>query len=162
MLKLWQAAANGGVRNGGLRGVWPPFLEIGRNRPFSPFFCLFRPSPEGAKSTLEIQKTEEKGLFPQISSDLLRPLSLKPPFAALQRVWQEQHVAPPEDPGGIVLDCRSFPDKLFPKRICDSHRLVLRCPLLVPLPCSLNLLPESFPKIPTNEESPNGGSQMGA
>ena len=23
------AAANGGVTNGGLRGVWPPFLEIG-------------------------------------------------------------------------------------------------------------------------------------
>ena len=73
------AAANGGVTNGGLRGVWPPFLEIGRNRPFSPFFCLFRPFLEGAKSTWEIQKTEEKGLFPQISSDLLKPL-----FAALQ------------------------------------------------------------------------------
>ena len=29
------------LKNGGLRGVWPPFLEIGRNRPFSPFFCLF-------------------------------------------------------------------------------------------------------------------------
>ena len=78
------AAINGGVRNGGLRGVWPPFLEIGRNRPFSPFFCLFRPFPEGAKSTREIQKTEEKGFFPQISSDLLKPPSLKPPFAALQ------------------------------------------------------------------------------
>ena len=52
--------------------------------PFSPFFCLFRPLPEGAKSTWEIQKTEEKGLFPQISSDLLKPPSLKPPFAALQ------------------------------------------------------------------------------
>ena len=78
------AAANGGVTNGGLRGVWPPFLEIGRNRPFSPFFCLFHPFLEGAKSTWEIQKTEEKGLFPQISSDLLKPPSLKPPFAALQ------------------------------------------------------------------------------
>ena len=81
---ILSAAANGGVTNGGLRGVWPPFLEIGRNRPFSPFFCLFRPFPEGAKSTWEIQKTEEKGLFPQISSDLLKPPSLKPPFAALQ------------------------------------------------------------------------------
>ena len=40
---LW-AAANGGVTNGGLRG------EIGRNRPFSPFFCLFRPFPEGPNS----------------------------------------------------------------------------------------------------------------
>ena len=78
------AAANGGVTNGGLRGVWPPFLEIGRNRPFSPFFCLLRPFPDGTKSTWEIQKTEEKGLFPQISSDLLNPPSLKPPFAAPQ------------------------------------------------------------------------------
>ena len=77
------AAANGGVTNGGLRGVWPPFPEIGRNRSFSPFFCLFRPFPEGAKGTWEIQKTEEKGLFPQISSDFL-----KPPFAALQpKFW---------------------------------------------------------------------------
>ena len=78
------AAANGGVTNGGLRGVWPPFPEIGRNRPFSPFCCLFRPFPEGLKSTWEIQKTEEKGLFPQISSDFLKPPSLKPPFAAPQ------------------------------------------------------------------------------
>ena len=78
---IW-AAANGGVTNGGLRGVWPPFPEIGRNRPFSPFFCLFCPFPEGLKSTWKIQKTEEKGLFPQISSDFLQPPSLKPPFAA--------------------------------------------------------------------------------
>ena len=78
------AAANGGVTNGGLRGVWPPCLEIGRNQPKSPFFCLFRPFPEGAKSTWEIKKTEEIGLFPQISSDFLKPPSLKPPFAALQ------------------------------------------------------------------------------
>ena len=68
------AAANGGVTNGGLRGVWPPFLEIGQNRPFSPIFCPFRPLPEGAKSTWEIQKTEETYLFPQISSDFLKHL----------------------------------------------------------------------------------------
>ena len=85
---IW-AAANGGVTNGGLRGVWPPFLEIGRNRPFPPIFCLFRPFPEGAKSTWEIQKTEEQGLFPQISSDLLKPPSLKPPFAALQVIVRQ-------------------------------------------------------------------------
>ena len=75
----------GGVTNGGLRGVWPPVLQIGRNRPFSPFFCLFCHFPEGKKATWKIQKTEEKGLFPQISSDFLKPPSLKPPFAALQR-----------------------------------------------------------------------------
>ena len=86
-LKIW-AAANGGVTNGGLRGVWPPFPEIGRNRPFPPFFCLFRPFQEGLKSTWKIQKTEEKGLFPQISSDLLKPPSLKPPFAAPQKIFK--------------------------------------------------------------------------
>ena len=73
------ASANGGVTNGGLRGVRPPFLEIGQNRPFSSVFCLFSPFYGGCESTWEIQKTEEKGLFPQISSDLLKPPSLKPP-----------------------------------------------------------------------------------
>ena len=59
------------------------------NRPKSALFALFlpfRPLPEGAKSTWEIQKTEEKGLFPQISSDLLKHPSLKRPFAALQKI----------------------------------------------------------------------------
>ena len=45
---------------------------------------LFRPLPEGLESTWKILKTEEKGFFPQISSDLLKPPSLKPPFTALQ------------------------------------------------------------------------------
>ena len=87
LLLVFWAAANGGVTHGGLRGVWLPFPEIGGNRPFSPFFCLFRPFPEGLgrlKSTWKIQKTEEKGLFPQMSSDFLEPPSLKPPFAAPQ------------------------------------------------------------------------------
>ena len=100
ILRTW-AAANGGVTNGGLRGVWPPFPEIGRNRPFSPFF---RPFPEGAKSTWEIQKTEEKGLFPQISSDLLKPPSLKPPFAALQRTVDDLRFRV-----CCVLGCSLFP-----------------------------------------------------
>ena len=77
-----------GCNKWGLKGVWPPFPEIRRNRPFSPFFCLYRPFPEGAKSTWKIQKTEEKGLFPKISSDLLKPPSLKPPFVALQLIKQ--------------------------------------------------------------------------
>ena len=73
-----------GCNKWGLKGC---LAALPGNRPKSAFFalfCLFRPFPEGAKSTWEIQKTEEKGLFPQISSDLLKPLSLKPPFAALQ------------------------------------------------------------------------------
>ena len=65
-----------GVTNGGLRGVWPPVLEIGRNRPFSPFFCLFRPFPEGLKSTWKIQKTEEKGLFVKRQTPSLLPAPL--------------------------------------------------------------------------------------
>ena len=67
-----------GCNKWGLKGwVWPAFLEVGRNRPKSPFFCLFRPFPEGAKSTWEIQKTKEKGFlrYPRIS---LNPHLLNP------------------------------------------------------------------------------------
>ena len=74
-----------GCNKWGFKGCLAALPGIGQNRPFPPFFCLFCPFPEGAKSTWEIQKTEEKGLFPQISSDLLKPPSLKPPFAALQQ-----------------------------------------------------------------------------
>ena len=49
--------------------------EIGLFRPFSAFLALFR---KARRAPGMIQKTEEKGLFPQISSDLL------PPFAAPQ------------------------------------------------------------------------------
>ena len=75
------------VTNGGLRGVWPPFLEIGRNQPFSPFCCPFRPFPE-------------EGLFAQISSDFLEPPSLKPPFAALQidNKWKFRAKCPGKQP----------------------------------------------------------------
>ena len=68
------AAANGGVTDGGLRGVWPPFLEVGLLRPFSAFFCLFCPFPEGPKSR-------------PFSSDMLKPPFLKPSFAA-PRFWK--------------------------------------------------------------------------
>ena len=79
------SAGNGGVTNGGLRGVWPPVLvEIGL---FHPFLCLFAPPPP-PKSTWKIQKTEEKGLFPQISSVLLKPPSLKPLFVDKADVLQ--------------------------------------------------------------------------
>ena len=63
--------------------------SLPRKRPKSPFFCLFRPYPERLKSTRKIHETEEKGLFPQISSDLLEPPSAKPPFvlpALLQKL----------------------------------------------------------------------------
>ena len=38
------------------------------------------------------RKSAEKGLFPQISSDLLKPPSLKPPFAALQYSFAIQRI----------------------------------------------------------------------
>ena len=75
---LGWAAANGGVTNGGLRGVWPPCLEIGQNRPFSPFFCLFRPFPEGAKSTWEIRKRRKKAFFLRYPQICLSPHLLNP------------------------------------------------------------------------------------
>ena len=74
----------GGCNEWGLKGCLAALPE---NRPKSAFFvlfcleCLF---PRGPNSIWEIQKTEEKGLFPQTCSDLLQPPSLKPPFAALQ------------------------------------------------------------------------------
>ena len=49
----------------------------------SAFFALCLPSSPfsgGQEQHLEIQKTEEKNLFAQRSSDLLKPPSLKPPF----------------------------------------------------------------------------------
>ena len=60
------AAANGGVTNGGLRGVWPPFLEIGRNRPFLAFFSLFR------RVLRAPGKNQENGGKRPFSSDILR------------------------------------------------------------------------------------------
>ena len=74
------AATNRGVTNRGLRGVWPPFLEIGLFHPFSPLFALYR----RAREHPEIQKKEENGLFLRISSDFLKPPSLETPFVALQ------------------------------------------------------------------------------
>ena len=63
-----------GCNKWGLKGC----LAALPGRPFSPFFCLSHPVPEGVKGTWKIQKTEEKGLFPQISSDVLKPSYLKP------------------------------------------------------------------------------------
>ena len=58
------------------------------NRPKSAFFALllsfFLPFSGRCEEHLG-EKAEEKGLFPQISSDLLKPPSLKPLFAALQK-----------------------------------------------------------------------------
>ena len=65
--KIW-ADANGGVTNGGLRGVWLPFPEIGRNWPFSPFVCLFSPFFGGPEEHLENPENGGKRPF---SSDIL-------------------------------------------------------------------------------------------
>ena len=54
---------------GGLRGVWPPFLEIGQNRPFSPFFCLFSPFSGRCEELLQNPENGGKKAF---SSDILR------------------------------------------------------------------------------------------
>ena len=54
--------------------------------PFSPVFCLFARFQRARTAPGKIQKTEEKGLFPQISSDFLKPPSLKPPFVAPKKM----------------------------------------------------------------------------
>ena len=73
-----------GCNKWGLKGR---LLSLPGNRPKSVFFARFLPFwpfPQDPNDTWKIQKTDQKGLFPQISSDLLKPPSLKPPFAALQ------------------------------------------------------------------------------
>ena len=72
------AAANGGVTDGGLRGVWPPFLEIGLFWSLSPFICLFRPFLEGPKSTWEIRKMQEKAFLLRYPPICLNPHVLNP------------------------------------------------------------------------------------
>ena len=77
-----------GCNKWGLKGR---LADLPGDRPKSAFFALFLPfSPfsGGCEEHLgNLQKTEEKGRFPQISSDFLKLPSLKPPFAALQIFW---------------------------------------------------------------------------
>ena len=71
---LW-SAANGGVTNGGLRGVWPSILEIGRNRPFSPFFALFR---RARRAPGKSRKRRKKAFFLRYPQICLNPHLLNP------------------------------------------------------------------------------------
>ena len=60
---------------------------VPENRPFSAFFALFLPFSffsGGPEQYLKNSEKARKDLFPQISSDLLKPPSLKLPFAASQ------------------------------------------------------------------------------
>ena len=66
-----------GCNKWGLKGR---LAALPGNRPKSAKIALFLPRAPGKS-----RKRREKGLFPQISSDLLKPPSLKPPFAALQK-----------------------------------------------------------------------------
>ena len=83
------AAANGGVTNGGLRGVRLSFLKIGRSRFFFGLFLPFLPFSGGSKEHLENPGDGGKRPFflryPQIC---FSPHLLKPPFAAVQRIWR--------------------------------------------------------------------------
>ena len=76
-----------GCNKWGLKGC---LAALPGNRPKSAKIALFLPfSPfsGGCREHLGNPRTsEEKGLFPQISSDFLKPPSLKPPFAALQNI----------------------------------------------------------------------------
>ena len=70
---------------GGLKGC---LAALTGNRPFSAFvalFALFRRAPGKSR------ERRKQGLFPQISSVLLKPPSLKSPFAATQGLTQEFH-----------------------------------------------------------------------
>ena len=65
--KHW-SAANGGVTNGGLRGVWPPCPG---NRPKSAFFALFLPFSAFSGGPGQHLKNPENGGKRPFSSDIL-------------------------------------------------------------------------------------------
>ena len=76
---VW-AAANGGVTNGGLRGVWggrPSWksAEIGLFRPFSAFFALFR---RVRRAPGKSRKRRKKAFFLRYPQICLNPHLLNP------------------------------------------------------------------------------------
>ena len=73
-----------GCNKWGLKGC---LAALPGNRPKSAFFTpfsAFSPFSGGYEEHLGNPENGGKRPFPQISSDLLKPPSLKPPFAALQ------------------------------------------------------------------------------
>ena len=78
-------------------GVSPPTYKVSGHpvKLNNSLFCLLSPSEEGTNCTWEIQKTQEKGLVPQISPDLLEPPFLKPLrfWQSKKRFWPVQFVA---------------------------------------------------------------------
>ena len=82
------------VTNGSLRGVWPPFLEIGlfhSSPPFLPFLCLFCPFPALPVTHLGIPSgAQKRRLFPHISSDLPKSPPLKLPFFSARQLFEER------------------------------------------------------------------------
>ena len=71
---------NGDVANGGLRGVWPPFLESAFFGDFfARFLTIFALFRRVCKAPGKSRKRKEKGLFPQMSLALAKPPSLKLP-----------------------------------------------------------------------------------
>ena len=67
--------ANGGVTAGGLRGVCPPFLEIGRDQPFSHFFALFQKARTAPGNS---RKQRKEAFFLTCPPSCLNPHLLKP------------------------------------------------------------------------------------
>ena len=85
VLALYHPNRNLGCRKWGCNkwGLKGCLAALPGNRPKSAFFALFLPFLPFSGGC---EETEEEGLFPQISSDFLKPPSLKPPFAALQEM----------------------------------------------------------------------------
>ena len=71
MLSAFRSAGRRLLVGGGFKGVWPPILEIGWNRPFVPFFQRAWTAPGKSR------KRTKKGPFSLTSSDLLKPPSLQ-------------------------------------------------------------------------------------
>ena len=100
-----RAAANGGVTNGGLRGVWPPSrksAEIGLFCPFSAFFALFR---RVRRAPGKSRKRRKKAFFLRYPRISLNPHLLNP------HLWHPKREGFCRNPRGI------FPTE-FPGEFC--------------------------------------------
>ena len=122
-----------GCNKWGLKGC---LAALPGNQPKSTFFAIFLPfSPfsGGCEQHLGNPENEEKDLFPQISSDLLKPPSLKPPVAALQNVPENLFFGPLKNHLNTLKDSKPLRPSCRTLTACSNESFCLGLMSLVPV-----------------------------
>ena len=125
---------NGGVTNGGFKRCLAALPE---NRPKSVFFAFFLPFlpfSGGPEQHVGIPENGGQRPFPRISSDFLKPPSLKPPFVALQ-IMDSEHLS------GSNIETQTLRDLLCHLCAADAQvwRLISRGPMSIVRFCMFTL-----------------------